>query len=184
MNKRRQSLRLKGYDYSRSGAYFVTICTHNRRCLFGEIKDADMVLNQAGVAASECWRKIPEHFPQVELDAYVIMPNHVHGILVINETVGAKNFSPLPSGRPRGTSKTIGSVVRGYKIGVTKWMRQNTTACNVWQRNYYEHIIRNETELNRIREYIRNNPAQWDTDRENPRGMGHHYALQPWEAGK
>jgi len=115
----RRSIRLKGYTYSQAGAYFVSICTQNRECLFG--------------------------------------------------VVGAKNFSPLqPGQRPRGTSKTIGSVIRGFKIGVTKWMRTQTNVYDVWQRNYYEHIIRNENELDRIREYIVNNPLKWEFDRENP----------------
>jgi len=106
----------------------------------------------------------------VELDAWVIMPIHVHGIITI---VGAKNFSPLPpTGRPMGTSKTIGSIIRGFKIGVTKWMRQNNVIHDVWQRNYYEHIVRNKKELNQIREYIQHNPLQWHLDRENPLRTG------------
>ncbi|MDO9263926.1 MAG: hypothetical protein Q7U02_08160, partial [Desulfosalsimonadaceae bacterium] len=116
-----------------------------------------------------------------ELDEWVVMPNHVHGIVVITNighvavgaNVRAKNFSPLQSPapfsrpsshHPGGASKTIGSIVRGFKIGVTKWIRQNTSIHDVWQRNYWEHVVRNETELTHIREYIRNNPAQWDLD--------------------
>ena len=101
-------------------------------------------------------------------------PNDVHGIIVIMEHVGstvwAKNFSPLqqPSSVPRYPSKTVGSIVRGFKIGVTKWIRANTDVHAVWQRNYYDHIIRNESSLDRIRQYIADNPARWDTDRENP----------------
>ena len=144
----RRSIRLPGYDYSRAGAYFVTICTHNRECLFGEIMDARMVFNDGGRMVQTCWGDIPAHFPHVELDEFVVMPNHVHGILVIvDSTVGAKNFSPLktqsplqyaePANSPTGTSKTIGSVVRGVKIGVTKWMRQNPLIHDVWQRNYW-----------------------------------------------
>jgi len=129
------------------------------------------------------------HFPHVDLDEFIVMPNHVHGIMIVTDTVdaGAKHFSPLPqpnvlhsqrippshleqrSGqRPWGTSKTIGSVVRGFKIGVTKWMSKHSNVHNVWQRNYYEHIIRNERSLHRLREYIVNNPAQWEMDQENP----------------
>ncbi len=191
----RRSIRLKGYDYSGAGAYFLTICTQNRECLFGKIVNGKMVLNDAGQAADECWRNIPHHFPHAVLDEYVIMPNHIHGIIFLKNTgavgaktmggnvgakytnvgtnVGAKNFSPL-RGRthapragihPRGTSKTIGSIVRGFKIGVTKWMRQNTHVKTVWQRNYWEHIVRDENELNRIRQYIIDNPAKWELDR-------------------
>ena len=206
----RRSIRLKGYDYSRPGAYFATICTHNRQCLFGRIADGQMALNNAGLTAVQCWQAIPDHFPHVQLDAFVVMPNHVHGILFIVDTaagaknVGAKNFSPLqpanagaenvrakdfsppdapvrakdfsplqPGQRPRGTSKTLGSIIRGFKIGVTKWTRANTKIHDVWQPNYWEHIVRDEPELNRIREYIHNNPARWELDKLHPgRGDG------------
>ena len=165
----RRSIRLKGYDYSREGAYFVTICTQYRLCLFGEVVDGEMRLNDAGRIAEQCWLAIPNHFPHVALDAFVIMPNHIHGVLWIVGDVGAKNFSPLP---PRGTSKTIGSVIRGFKIGVTKWFRENTDIYTVWQRNYYEHIIRTEDALHRIRRYIATNPLRWHLDRENPQRLG------------
>ncbi len=216
----RQSIRLPGYDYSQNGGYFITVCTQNRNCLFGGIVDRQMQLNDAGQTARQCWQAIPEHFPCVSCDRFIIMPNHIHGILLINNArqanirpnagavagakdfsgadvgardfsgadvgakdfsgadvgakdfsgadVGAKDFSPLRGKRPCGTSKTIGSIVRGFKIGVTKWMRQNTPVRNIWQRNYYEHVIRNEDELNRIRQYIIDNPLRWDTDRDNP----------------
>ena len=165
----RRSIRLPGYDYSRAGAYFVTICVQDRACLFGDIADGVMRLNDAGRVVERCWHEIPIHFPHVELDEFVIMPNHVHGIIVIVENhVAAKNFSPLPERRPAGTSGTIGSIIRGFKIGVTKWFRENTVVQTVWQRNYYEHIIRNDESLNRIREYIANNPREWEIDQENP----------------
>ncbi len=210
----RRSIRLPGYDYAQAGAYFVTLCTQGRECLFGNVVDGVMQLNDAGLVAEKCWLEIPMHFPRVVLDAVIIMPNHVHGILVITDStvvgannhspvgannhspvgaknlspVGANNHSPLPSPLrsgtsannhspvgaenfpplPSGTSGTIGSVVRGFKIGVTKWMRQNTPYFDVWQRNYYEHIIRNEESLRRIREYIVNSPLQWMLDRETP----------------
>lgn len=149
-----------------------------------------MRLNDAGRVAEECWKTIPDHFPHVELDAFVIMPNHVHGIfgIVDDAFVGAKNVSPEPNtgakgfsprrGMPRAASasgttafrspsKTVGSVVRGFKIGVTKWIRANTGIHDVWQRNYYEHIVRDDDDLNRIRSYIADNPARWDEDSEN-----------------
>ena len=165
----RRSIRLQHYDYSQPGAYFVTICVQDRACLFGDVVDGEMRLNDAGHTAQECWHAIPIHFSHVDLDAFVVMPNHVHGILVVVDSLaseGAKNFSPL-----RGTSKTVGSVVRGFKIGVTTWMRTNTVIHGVWQRNYWEHIVRDESELNRIREYIVNNPGQWEMDRLYP-GQG------------
>ena len=175
----RRSIRLKGFDYTREAAYFVTISTQNQACLFGEIMNEQMRLNDVGTVADICWRAIPEHFPRVVLDAFVIMPNHVHGIIWIRPknkaNVGAKNLSPLPP-RPsqqgasafRSPSKTVGSIVRGFKIGVTKWVRSNKNFYTVWQRNYYEHIIRNETALNRLRQYIADNPARWADDQENP----------------
>jgi len=164
----RHSLRLQGFDYSQEGAYFVTVCLQDRACLFGDISDGKMILNDAGLMAEKCWHEIPAHFPHIELDEFVIMPNHIHGILSITTAVGAKNVSPLPSQQMHGPSKTIGSVIRGFKIGVTKWMRQNTPVYNVWQRNYYEHIIRDDASLNLIRQYIMDNPARWAEDEENP----------------
>ncbi len=177
--RERKLTRLKGYDYSQSGAYFVTVCAHNRQNLFGGIEGGKIILNEYGNIVNHCWREIPAHFPHVELDEFVIMPNHVHGVIIIN-SVGANDYSPLQIpiysikqsfASPKnmcGTSKTIGSVIRGFKIGVTKWFRQNTDHYTVWQRNYYEHIIRNDTELNRIRQYIIENPLKWDMDSENP----------------
>lgn len=166
---RRRSIRLKGYDYSQAGAYFVTISAQNRSCLFGDVADGEIRLSDAGHMVEECWQEIPGHFPHADLPAFVVMPNHVHGILTIMTVVGANNHSPLQMPPPRsGTSKTIGSIIRGFKIGVTKWMRRNTQIRDIWQRNYYEHVIRNENELDHIREYIVNNPLQWAVDRENP----------------
>ena len=118
----RRSIRLKEYDYSQKGLYFITICTHNHLCLFGKISNGKMILNDAGKIAKKCWLDIPEHYPNTRLHEYVIMPNHVHGIIEIIVSVGANNYSPLRN----GTSKTIGAMVRGFKIGVTKWFRKNT----------------------------------------------------------
>ena len=192
----RRSIRLKNYDYSKSGAYFITICTKNRQCLFGEIVNGEMILNDGGKIVEKCWIDIPEHFPNAILDEFIIMPNHIHGIIILNELdfdnvganmganvvvdiganmvvdiganmmvdVGAKNFSPLQNERPHGTTRTIGSIIRGFKIGVTKWFRQNSNIHTVWQRNYYDHIIRNEIELIKIRKYIINNPRNWTND--------------------
>lgn len=181
MTRNRCSLRLKEYNYSQAGAYFVTVCTKGRGYLFGDVVNGEMGLNECGENAEKCWREIPAHFPHVKLDEYIIMPNHTHGILLIIDTVGAKNFSPdndlskiagaknfsplHDNIRPRGTTKTIGSIIRGFKIGVTKWARQKMYINDVWQRNYYEHIIRDEKDLNRIREYIKNNPLKWTEDR-------------------
>ena len=166
---RRKSIRLQGYDYSQAGLYFITVCTHNRVPLFGEIVDGVMALNTAGQIVEKCWCTIPEHFPQVTVDEFVVMPNHVHGIITIGTIVGANDYLPLPSNEtPRslqhGTSRTIGSMVRGFKIGVTRWFRANTDIHKVWQRNYYEHIIRNEDSYLKIAEYIQTNPQRWEID--------------------
>lgn len=185
----RKSIRLKGYDYSQAGLYFVTIVTQNRECLFGEIVDGDMVLNDAGRHIQKCWFEIPEHFSNVKLHEMAVMPNHFHGIIEIvgannhspdntNQSNGAKNVSPL-----RSPSKTIGSVVRGFKIGVTKWFRENQKkqfpiGQSVWQRNYWEHIIRNENEYQRIAQYIINNPLKWETDKLNA-GVGNQVMESP-----
>lgn len=129
----RRSIRLQNYDYSQSGAYFITICTQNRQCLFGNVVYGKMILNEFGNIVKNFWLEIPQHFRHVVLDEFVVMPNHVHGIIMLNENgtknkqnVRAKNFSPLHNNRYRSPSRTLGSIVRGFKIGVTKWFRQNT----------------------------------------------------------
>ena len=274
----RKSIRLKGYDYSQSGLYFVTICCYNKECMFGEIKNEQMYLNLAGKVAEKCWLDIPAHFPHVILHEHVIMPNHIHGIIeldtsviaknhlpenpvgaknlspssIVEDIVGAKNLlpdskeennvgaknlspdsteennvgskylspvlmiehispeitdkinvgstnvstnkndeienkeknvstekkdeidnrakniSPLHDGNNnlpfRSPSNTLGSIIRGFKIGVTKWMRQNTEIYDVWQRNYHEHIIRNQKSRELISDYIKNNPSKWSED--------------------
>jgi REP element-mobilizing transposase RayT len=168
----RRSIRLPGFDYSQEGSYFITIVTKDRECLFGEVVGEEMRLTRIGQIASECWREIPEHYPAVELGEFVVMPNHLHGIIGIGKSVGAKDFSPLrEKGKTpfRSPSKTVGSIIRGFKIGVTKWSRQNTDAHDIWQRNYYEHIVRDDEDLNNITEYILNNPLQWSLDEENPK---------------
>lgn len=157
----RKSIRLRGYDYSQAGLYFITICTHERLPLFGEIVDGKMTPNETGRMAEKCWCAIPDHFPWVILDEFIVMPNHVHGIIAIGtNSVGANNHLPLR----HGTSRTLGSIVRGYKIGVTKWSRANTDVHVVWQRNYYEHIIRDEEAYLKIAEYILTNPQRWEED--------------------
>lgn len=180
----RRSIRLKGYDYTQEGLYFITICCFENKHLFGKIMDGVMVLNEAGRVTERCWEEIPEHFEDVVLHAFVIMPNHVHGILEIEGVkkemdrngagafTGAKNFSPVQdnciknfSPHFKSLSRTIGSVVRGFKIGVTKWMRQYTDVVNVWHRNYYDIIIRNEQSYDNISKYIVDNPINWRDDR-------------------
>lgn len=152
----RRSIRLRGYNCARPGAYFLTLITENRANLFGEIVRGQMRLSAAGEVVWRCWHDIPKHFPHAVLDAFQVMPNHVHGVLVFSRP-GRSSPRTLQAGeRPRGTSMTVGSVVRGFKIGVTKWMRQHTRVHDVWHRNYWEHIVLNPAELARIRRYIIN----------------------------
>jgi REP element-mobilizing transposase RayT len=174
----RRSIRLKGYDYSQAGAYFVTIVTKDQVCLFGEVVGEGMRLNEYGVIADHVWLAIPDHFLSVELDDYIIMPNHIHGIIVITETVGAthasslQNMSPLQnmSSMPGPQPQSVSSIVGSLKSAVTKRINEirQTFGTPIWQRNYYEQIIRDEESLQRIRQYILDNPAQWAFDKENP----------------
>jgi len=188
----RRSVRLRGYDYSQAGAYFVTICTPDRACLFGGIADGVMRLNDAGRVVERCWHEITIHFPHVELDEFVIMPNHVHGVIVIvgaglprpyNTSCAGSPRSYIASGAETKTGAetkmgaetaplraTLGQMVAYFKYQSTKHINimRGTPGMPVWQRNYYEHIIRDDESLNRIREYIVNNPMQWALDRENP----------------
>ena len=164
---KRRSIRLQGLNYSGAGFYFVTICTDNKKHLFGKIIDNEMHWNAAGEAARKCWLEIPAHYPDVKLDVFIIMPNHVHGILIIenNTDTRAQDIVPLQSRYQKTLSGSIGVIVRGYKIGVSKWFRQNTQIKDVWQKNYYEHVIRKEESLLKIQEYILNNPAAWEKDK-------------------
>jgi putative transposase len=170
----RRSIRLPNYDYAQAGGYFITIVTYQRNMLFGKIVDEEIRLNDLGKIADECWHAIPDHFPNVELGAYVVMPNHVHGILIINDgpatnsllVVGARHASPL---RPHGVKpKSIGAIVGSFKSAVTKRGRREHNITGVWQRNYYEHVIRNQEEWDRIQRYIVANPSRWADDQENP----------------
>ena len=171
--RQRRTVRLGGYDYAAGGAYFVTVCTSERGNLFGNIADGQMRLNQLGLATKDCWLEIPAHFPHVALDEYVIMPNHVHGILwIVTEAedynLASGNLSVRSRPAFHSPSRSLGSVLRGFKIGVTRWARAHSSIHQVWQRSYYEHIIRNDASLNRIRRYILDNPANWEHDPENP----------------
>ncbi|MEJ5299358.1 MAG: transposase [Thermodesulforhabdaceae bacterium] len=178
----RQSIRLKNYDYTQPGAYFITLCTYERAQLFGYVDNGAMVLNALGEIARQCWLAIPNHFPHTELDEFVIMPNHVHGIIWIVGDVGARHAVPLQSA-VRKTMEQFGqpvlgsipTIVRSFKSAVTHRINQyrGTPGALVWQRNYYEHIIRTERVLNAIRQYIRDNPLRWHMDRYNPDATDH-----------
>jgi len=175
----RRSVRLRGYDYSQAGAYFVTICTPDRACLFGDVADGVMRLNDAGRVVERCWHEIPIHFPHVELDEFVIMPNHVHGVIVIVGAGSPRPYVASGAGTITGAETaplraTLGQMVAYFKYQSTKHINimRGTPGIPVWQRNYYEHIIRDDESLNRIREYIINNPMQWALDRENTDVVG------------
>ncbi|MEW6181024.1 MAG: transposase [Chloroflexota bacterium] len=242
----RRSIRLKGYDYSQPGAYFVTICTRDRACLFGTVVNGEMRLNEWGEIVLWTWRDLPNHVPNVQLDAFVIMPNHVHGIIIITDPVNAPAAvgagsepaptqpqpaptqpqpaptqpqpaptqpqpaptqpqsaptqpqpaptqpqpaptQPQPASAQPTPDQSIESISGGIaakRYGLPEIMRQfktfsalrinkqrGTPGLPIWQRNYYEHIIRNEESLNRIRQYIADNPLRWALDQENPAGI-------------
>jgi putative transposase len=166
MNERhRRSIRLQGADYQ-AGAYFVTICTHERQCLFGTITSEVMSLNTWGTIVSECFQAIPTHFSQVRVDAFVVMPNHVHGMIVIHESIRAQHAAPLHPSSPHVVSGSLGAIVRSFKSATTKRINllRETPGAVLWQRNYHEHIIRDQTDENRIRGYIVANPQLWKQD--------------------
>jgi len=185
----RRSIRIKGYDYSRAGAYFVTIVAFQRECLFGEIVGGEMKLNRAGKIVDWEWQNISQRHKFIELGAHVVMPNHFHGILIFHGTVGATRLGlasvhsgndPLPnegtddldgSPLPRGPKPaSLGAIIAQFKSRVTKrlWRDSSLQGTPIWQRNYYEHIIRNEKEMDNIWKYIEANPSMWNDDDENP----------------
>lgn len=186
--------RLKGYDYSRNGWYFVTICAKERECLFGNIVVGtgfkpvptlrtgfkpvptsvptfgrpEMVLNETGKIVVECWQDLPNHYPNCRLDEFVVMPNHLHGIVVIDcdsATVGT-GFKPVPT----TATVTLSEIIRGLKTFSARKINEirQTPGLPVWQRSFHDHIIRNEKSYWQIKKYIQNNPLNWLTDRNNP----------------
>ena len=176
---RRRSTRLRGYDYSQPGAYFVTICTQDRAALFGEIKDGEMRLNDAGRMVERWWVDLANKFQSVKIDKYVVMPNHFDGIVSI---VGA-DLGVCPGAGARNSSGEKGAHVGAPLPQIIQWFKSMTTneyirgvrrlgwpafSGKLWQRGYYDHIIRSDQALDRIREYIVNNPAKWGEDPENP----------------
>ena len=175
---------MRGYDYTGSGGYFITICTMNREHLFGQVLDGEMRLNDFGNIVSQEWTRAAEVRKEITLDEFVVMPNHIHGIIIINNNDISTHFRD-PIGATRRVAPTtneitpptiangpiprsIGAVIGQFKSITTKRinaLREFRSA--VWQRDYYEHVIRDYNDLNRIREYILSNPRQWDMDTEN-----------------
>ena len=187
----RQSIRLKYFDYTRASAYFVTVCTHDRECIF-----EDIVLRRVAEAA---WLNLPRHHPTVTLDEWALLPNHLHGIIVMGDDCHGKgeafpqrplddayhganaearpdyqslgNASPLRRQSVHLSRHSLGALVGNFKSVTARRINafRKTLGAPVWQRNYYEHIIRDDADLNRVREYIINNPANCNTDENNPR---------------
>jgi REP element-mobilizing transposase RayT len=166
------SARLKNWDYGSPGFYFVTICTKNREWFFGDIiaenVNATACLNPTpiGEIANQYWAEIPDHFPFVELDEYVVMPNHTHGILLINKP----DYKVWNKNKLGPQSENLGSVIRGYKAGVKTFATTNQIKFG-WQPRFHDRVIRSEGELNRIRKYIIDNPLKWSMDHQNKEGL-------------
>ena len=161
----RRSIRLKDYDYSQAGAYFVTICAQHGQCRFGEIKDGAMHLSPAGEMVVACWQALPEQFPTIDLDTFGLMPNHAHGVILITETGFNANNNPIVLGNMVGAFKSI--TTNEYIDGVHT-LGWEPFHKRIWQRDFYDHIIRNARALNAIRAYIINNPANWQADQLHP----------------
>jgi len=175
----RRSIRLNGYDYSHAGAYFVTISTKNRECLLGKITDGEMLLNDAGKMITELWESMQERFHSALLDKFIVMPNHFHGIILLNDykTVSGDIFEKGEYKiRPYGTAEnSLGRIIQAFKSLTTNTYSNNVKnhawlpfSGKLWQRNYYEHVIRSDDSLARIRDYIMFNPLKWENDMENP----------------
>jgi putative transposase len=181
----RKSIRLKEYDYSQPGTYFVTLCTEGRMCVFGDVVDGRMVLNETGEIVQSDWDDLPVHYPHARLDAFQIMPNHIHGIIILVDEAavgagpgGRPTSGEHPDAQPRRPAPVgeevqrhrISEIIRSFKAYTTIRInkRRHTPGVRIWQRNYYERIVRNTEELDAIRAYVYNNPMAWDKDRENP----------------
>jgi REP element-mobilizing transposase RayT len=164
----RRSIRLKEYDYAQPGGYFITSVTYHREMLFGKIADGEMALSKFGEIADECWRAIPEHFPNVELGTYVVMPNHIHGIIVITDGRGTIYRAPTQEQFQKPVARSIPTIIRTYKAAVTRRIGDEHNTAGIWQRNYFEHVIRNPEDWDRIQRYIESNPSLWAEDEENP----------------
>lgn len=165
----RNSTRLKGYDYAQEGAYFVTLCTYHNQSIFGDINaDGEMLLNTIGCIVLEEWERTETIRENVILDEFVIMPNHIHGIVIITTEV-CQRQTPTQAQFGKPVPNALGTIIGQFKSIVTKRIGKlyGTTSDTVWQKNYHDHIVRNEKALNNIRRYIQNNPLRWSIDRYN-----------------
>jgi putative transposase len=169
----RRSIRIQGFDYSQPGPYFVTICAFHRLCILGRVENGSVRLSRIGEIAHTCWLEIPNHFPNVKVDAFIVMPNHMHGILVIEER--ARHAVPLRDGAPleafrQPVPASVPTIVRSYKSVVSKRVRDScgSRAIQVWQSNYFERVLRDGEEFSNASRYILENPMMWHLDKENP----------------
>lgn len=197
MTRRRRSTRLPNYDYTQPGGYFVTICTKNRLSILGHINQGEMILSSTGSIIHECWNRLQKHFTLIELDSFIVMPNHIHGILIIKGRGEASGYTETttnvtqapdasPLHRPRGTVKrSLGAIIQNFKSVSTRKVNQlrGTPGEIIWQRSYFDHVIRTERTLLAIRQYIQNNPARWEFDRYNPKTTDQDPQSQiPWNS--
>ena len=159
-----KSIRLQNWDYSWPGYYFITICTKDKQCYFGDVIDDKMILNELGYIVKQCWRDLPNYYNNCKLDSFIIMPNHVHGIIQINYSNVEMGFKPVSTGKIK--RYPLSEIIRGFKTFLSRKINLNDSNINFkWQKSYYDHIVRGEDDLNRIRNYIQNNPLNWYRDR-------------------
>jgi putative transposase len=167
----RRSIRLKEYDYSQPGEYFLTICTNNHECIFGNIIQEEMKLSPEGKIAQRYWEEMPKHFSNVQLDEYIIMPNHIHGIIILTESmVGTRHAVSLREQFAKPVIGSVPTIVRSFKSATTKRIHEitKTPSLPIWQGRFFDRIIRSDKELNNIRDYIRNNVLQWAIKSDDP----------------
>ena len=170
----RRSIRLRGYDYAQAGAYFVTICVNERRCLFGRVEDGEMHLSPIGQIVETEWLRTGDLRANVDLDAFVVMPNHLHGIVLIIDgavgDAGTARGAPTTESFGRPVAGSLATTVRAFKAAVTQRANQRRGASGtpLWQRNCYEHVVRNDRELERFRAYVAANPSRWSDDALHP----------------
>jgi REP-associated tyrosine transposase len=165
MKRFRKNTRLKDYDYSESGYYFVTICTKDHQKHFGEISTEKMQLSDIGDIAKMYWQGIPIHFADTLLDEFIIMPNHIHGIVILDKSVGNADLRSLPKDSNRSKMQ-LSKIIHGFKSSVTRTIHKTRNNNSfIWQKSFYDHVISNEQMLNKIREYILNNPLRWVLDK-------------------
>ncbi len=159
----RETTRVQGHDYAGRGTYFVTLVTQNRDCLFGQVVHEKMYLNTLGLIVQEEWMRSPDMRSELELDRWIVMPNHLHGIVIMTPNRDFGAVVGAAGGRPALKSRSLGSFIGGFKAITTKRINdvRKTPGARVWQRNYDEHIIDNDEELQRIRKYIEDNPRNW-----------------------